>query len=69
MIAMAVGIAVALLALGYVLYPLLAATNSREVEPRVSPCPKCGTLARSEASFCANCGEPLLRSEKNDRFG
>lgn len=69
MIAMAVGVALALLALGYVLYPLLSGTKLREVGPPRSACPKCGALARAEASFCANCGEPLPRSEENDRFG
>lgn len=69
MIAMAVGAALALLALVYVLYPLLTGTKPREVGPSGSPCPKCGALAKADASFCANCGESLFRPEENDSFG
>lgn len=59
MIAMVVGAALALLALGYVLYPLLAGTKPREVGPSGPPCPKCGAVSKAEASFCAGCGSPL----------
>jgi len=61
MIAMAVGVALALLALGYVLYPLLVETGPRDVAPPELLCPKCGALAGAKASFCANCGARLLR--------
>lgn len=67
MIAMAVGVALALLALGYVLYPLLAGTKPRAVGPSGSACPKCGVVGQARASFCANCGGRLLRPEENDR--
>lgn len=66
---MAVGVALALLALGYVLYPLLSGTEPREVGPSASPCPKCGALGQAEASFCASCGGQLLRPEEKDGFG
>ena len=59
MIAMLVGLALALLALGYVLYPLLAGTKAREAGPPGPPCPKCGALSRAEATFCSHCGSPL----------
>lgn len=68
MTAMAVGTALALLALGYVLYPLLAGAKPRELGPSGMPCPKCGALARSDASFCASCGESLLRPEEKNRL-
>lgn len=69
MIAMVVGAAIALLALGYVLYPLVAGTKPREGGPSGSPCPNCGALAKLDASFCASCGSQLLRPEENDGFG
>lgn len=59
MIAMAVGAAVALLALGYVLYPLFVGTNPREVAPSGALCPKCGAVSGAEASFCSGCGSSL----------
>ena len=69
MIAMTVGAGLALLAVGYVLYPLLAGTKPREAGPSGPPCSKCGAVSKAEASFCSNCGEPVLRSEENDGFG
>lgn len=56
MTAMIVGAALALLALGYVLYPLLAGAKPGEVASSESPCPNCGALAKPNASFCAGCG-------------
>ncbi len=67
MIAMAVGATLALLALGYVLYPLLAGTKPHDVGQ--SACPKCGAFTEPEASYCSSCGTALLRPEENDRFG
>ena len=63
MTAMIVGAALALLALGYVLYPLLVGTKSREITPSGSPCPKCGEVTPPEASYCSRCGEALPVSE------
>lgn len=57
MIAMMAGAAVALLALGYVLYPLLAGMKPHDVGQPA--CPKCEALSRAEASFCSGCGSPL----------
>ena len=59
MTAMIVGATLALVALGYVLYPLLVGTKPREVAPSGSPCPNCGALAKLDASFCAGCGSSL----------
>jgi predicted amidophosphoribosyltransferase len=50
MIAMAVGAALALLALGYVLYPLLAPGPE---------CPACGARIEAGARFCGGCGSQL----------
>ncbi len=60
MIAMAVGAALALLALGYVLYPLVAGAKPREVSSPGPACPKCGALSKANASFCSNCGSPIV---------
>lgn len=68
MIAMAVGVVLALLALGYVLYPLVAPTKPREGGPSGSACPKCGALSKPDARFCSNCGGVLLPSEGKDRL-
>lgn len=68
MIAMAVGTVLALLALAYVLYPLLVRANAG-LGSVPSTCPKCGARTESDASFCSDCGEPLLRREENDGFG
>lgn len=54
MIAMAVGIALTLAALAYVLYPLLVGTKPLG-------CPSCGTPVESGSSFCSRCGSRLLR--------
>ena len=69
MIAMVVGGALALLALGYVLYPLLAGAEPREVCPPEPACPKCGEATEPEASYCSRCGEALLRPKEKNRFG
>jgi predicted amidophosphoribosyltransferase len=50
MIAMAVGTALALLALGYVLYPLLAPGRA---------CPSCEARIEDGARFCGTCGSPV----------
>lgn len=60
MIAMLVGTALALLALGYVLYPLLRGTKMREGSRPGQACPKCGALAKPRASFCSRCGSLLV---------
>lgn len=59
MIAMAVGAALALLALGYVLYPLLAWPS--EAAPGRAPCPSCGELNTPGAIYCSGCGAALQR--------
>lgn len=59
MIAMAVGTVLALLTLGYVLYPLVKAGSPSEVNPAGLRCPECGALVEPDASFCSNCGSPL----------
>ncbi|MGI8619113.1 MAG: hypothetical protein ACR2L6_08480 [Gemmatimonadaceae bacterium] len=59
MIAMIVGTGLALLALGYVLYPLLVGSTPR-VRPGVMLCPKCGGRTEADASFCSSCGGPLV---------
>lgn len=59
MIAMAMGVSLALLAVGYVVYPLLRAGPGR--------CGKCGTKMEAEASFCSECGTALeLPAEEKD---
>lgn len=60
MIAMAVGIALALLALGYVLYPLVEGTGSREGKWAGAVCQNCGARLLPDASFCSNCGSRLV---------
>lgn len=60
MIAMAVGTVLALLALGYVLYPLLAGSGHHEGNGAGAICPKCGARLLTDASFCSNCGSPLV---------
>lgn len=69
MTAMIVGAALALLALGYVLYPLLGETESREVGPPGPACPKCGALSKAEASFCSGCGSPLYQHPTKPGLG
>lgn len=59
MIAMAVGIALALAALAYVLYPLLVGTKPGGTPSGATVCSKCGNRAEPGASFCFNCGSPL----------
>lgn len=59
MSAMIVGAALALVALGYVLYPLLTGAQPRERDPSGFPCPNCGELTQPEASYCPRCGEAL----------
>lgn len=62
MIAMIVGTGLALLALAYVLYPLLV-----EAKPRVAfgrtVCPKCGSRTEADASYCSTCGAPLTENQ------
>lgn len=60
MIAMIVGTVLALLALAYVLYPLLVGTKPRDADPSVAVCPKCGSPAEKGAGFCSRCGSPLV---------
>lgn len=69
MIGMAIGAALALLALGYVLYPLLAGTKPLDAGPPGLTCSKCGALARSAASFCAGCGWPLSQDRTKTGLG
>lgn len=52
MIAMAVGAGLALLALGYVLYPLLAPGPE---------CPDCGARTAADSTYCSSCGKALRR--------
>lgn len=59
MIAMAVGTVLALLALGYVLYPLLVGAKPRGVRADRPACPRCGIRPESDASFCSSCGSAL----------
>ncbi|MCR4339837.1 MAG: zinc ribbon domain-containing protein [Gemmatimonadaceae bacterium] len=59
MIAMAVGTVLALLALGYVLYPLLAGSGHHEEKRAEAICPKCGARLHPDASFCSSCGSAL----------
>lgn len=60
MIAMIAGTALALLALGYVLYPLLVGTSPRGTGSSAIICPTCGSRAEADASFCSHCGGPLV---------
>lgn len=68
MIAMAVGAALALLALGYVLYPLLVRAKPGMGSVTMA-CLNCGARAESDARFCSDCGQPVTRLEENDRIG
>lgn len=61
MIAMAVGTALAVIALGYVLQPLLRGTGQ-------AACPRCGAGLETDASFCSSCGAPT-ESRPNNRGG
>ncbi|HUR92066.1 MAG TPA: zinc ribbon domain-containing protein [Gemmatimonadaceae bacterium] len=59
---MIVGTALALLALAYVLHPLLAGTEPRPSAVGVRVCPKCGRAVEDDAMFCSNCGSSLVAS-------
>lgn len=50
MIAMALGTALALIALAYVLYPLIAEFGASE------QCSSCGAKLEGGAKFCTRCG-------------
>ena len=50
MITMAVGAVIALLAIGYVLHPLLVPG---------APCAECGARSGAGARFCGRCGRQL----------
>ncbi|MEX1185765.1 MAG: zinc ribbon domain-containing protein [Gemmatimonadaceae bacterium] len=69
MIAMAVGTALALLALGYVLYPLLAGSRPREGNGAGAICPKCGARLHRDAGFCSDCGSPLDQQQGKTGLG
>jgi hypothetical protein len=64
MTAMISGMALALVALGYVLYPLIKASPpaARRAAARDAPvpgCSACGASAEPDAVFCSSCGRPL----------
>jgi hypothetical protein len=61
---MLLGLTLAVVALAYVLYPLLkagprGAEHSAAVDPAVSTCRFCGARPESDAVFCSRCGRAL----------
>ncbi len=64
MTAMIAGIALALVALAYVLYPLIKAAppavrRAALRDPSVPGCSTCGARPEPDAVFCSSCGRPL----------
>lgn len=68
MIAMIVGTVLALLALAYVLYPLVVSTTRRDRSDNRVACPSCGSPLEAGASFCSSCGSPVAQKGKSERL-
>lgn len=69
MIAMAVGTALALVALAYVLHPLLNESGEQGTSAKPPGCPKCGAQSEVDARFCSSCGSEVERGVTKNRDG